>query len=200
MSLSSVINKRLPDQRSRFRILVGIDNGVTLYAFGIVGDFCCGPGDSSINACVNGTEGSTDPFPVQAGRVIFNRTSGSIYPNSTNITTVTLLSTAAPSTTATPITGSTICHNSTSSSNSLAAVGSGVGVPLGLALFGVLGLLWRQRREARVWKVKYDELRREKRGDSINIEERNVQELPHECWRPDEIDGRLVYEVAGRMG
>lgn len=115
MSLSSVNNTRLPDQRSRFRILVGIDNGVTLYAFGTVGDFCCGPGDSSINTCVNGTEGSTDPFPVQAGKVIFNRTSGSIYPNSTNITTVTLLSTAAPSTTATSITDSTICHNSTSS-------------------------------------------------------------------------------------
>ena len=86
------------------------------------------------------------------------------------------------------------------------AVGSGVGVPLGLALLGALGLLWRQtsrglgaRREARAWAEKYDELRRDKRGDLIGFEGQ-MHELGYEAWRPDELDGRVVYEVAGSVG
>lgn len=84
------------------------------------------------------------------------------------------------------------------------AVGAGVGVPLGVALLGGLGLLWRQRsRElgargaARAWEEKYDELRREKRGN-LSVVGGQMEELGHENWRPDELDGRLVYEVAGR--
>lgn len=81
-------------------------------------------------------------------------------------------------------------------------VGLGVGVPLGLALLGALGLLWKQRnrelgarREARAWEGKYDELRSEKRGESIGVEGQ-TQELRHEGWMLDELEGSLVYEVA----
>lgn len=54
------------------------------------------------------------------------------------------------------------------------------------------------RREARMWEGKYDELRREKRGDLIGVEGQ-MQELGHEGWKLDELDGRLVYEMADRM-
>ena len=82
-------------------------------------------------------------------------------------------------------------------------MGFGVGVPLGLALFGALGLLWRQRsrelgarREAHAWAEKYDELKRGNRGDLIG-HKGQIQELGYDCLQPDELDGRLVYEVAG---
>ena len=76
----------------------------------------------------------------------------------------------------------------------MTAVGVGVGIPLGLALFGITGLLWRQKIEARVWADKYNELRREKRED-LTIAQDQMHELGHTDWTPDEVDGRSVYEV-----
>ena len=108
--------------------------------------------------------------------------------------------TAAPSTTVTPPIDSTIGGNALNSPSKSTAVLAGSGIPLGLALLGALGLLWRQRLrelgariEARAWEETYDELRREKRGDLIGIEG------PRTGWRADELDGRLVYEMAGKV-
>lgn len=77
-------------------------------------------------------------------------------------------------------------------------------MPLGLAFLGTLGLLWRQRTrelgartEARTWKVKYDELKKEKRGNSTGVEGQ-MHEL-HESWRPSEIGGRHIYEMVGNV-
>lgn len=110
----------------------------------------------------------------------------------------------ASSTTVTSLTNLTTSHNSSISSNKSIAVGARVGVPLGLALLGALGLLGRQRsrelsarREVRVWKEKYDELR-VKGGDPIRVEGQ-MPELGHEGGRSDELDGRLIYEVAEPM-
>lgn len=110
----------------------------------------------------------------------------------------------ASSTTATPLTNLTVSQHSLTSSHKSTAVGAGVGVPLGLALLGALGLLGRQRsrelsarREVRVWKEKYDELR-VKSGNLIGVEGQ-MRELGHEGGRSDELDGRLIYEVAERM-
>ena len=49
----------------------------------------------------------------------------------------------------------------------------------------------------RVWKEKYDELR-VKSGNLIGVEGQ-MRELGHEGGRSDELDGRLIYEVAERM-
>ena len=65
-----------------------------------------------------------------------------------------------------------------------------------------MGLIWRQRtrelstkEEARVWKEKYDEVIAPRRAASIGAEN-YTQELSG--WRPNEIDGRLIYEVSDR--
>lgn len=72
-------------------------------------------------------------------------------------------------------------------------------------MLSVLGLMWRQRtrelgarKEARTWEQKYNEIKRGRRRDSIGSEGQ-MQELGYESWRPDEIDGRPIYEVAGMM-
>lgn len=84
----------------------------------------------------------------------------------------------------------------------MAAVGFGVGFPLGLGLLGALWLLWRQsrreqgaKREARAWQEKYDELLKENRR--YFDDEGQIHELEYESWKPVEIDGRLVHEAAG---
>ena len=91
-----------------------------------------------------------------------------------------------------------------SSSNKPTTVGVGVGVPFGLAFFGALGLLWRQRvrelgarREARDLGEKYDALMKETRGDLISAED-YMRKLGHEKSKPDEIDGRPLYEAEAR--
>ena len=78
-------------------------------------------------------------------------------------------------------------------------------MPLGVACLGTLGLLWRQRarelgvrREACTWNEKYDELKKEKSRDSTGVDGQVQHEL-HESWRPNEIDGRQFYEMAGNM-
>lgn len=168
--------------------------------------FCCGPLKSS-DTCNQSTRGTYTPFQLKAGRVIFNRTSGSITPNTSDTTTVTVTSTTTSSTTATPSTDLTTCPNPSTPSGKVTAVGAGVSVPLGLALLAASGLLWSQRsrarREARVWEEKYDRLRKEQqRGGSVGCVAGPIQELGGSAgcvegstlelggWRPDEIDGR----------
>lgn len=197
-------NSHKTSQRSHLCPLVHTSYGVTIYPFQDDTSFCCGPGNSSSNTCISSTLGNPAPFAVPAGRVIFNRTSGSTSPNISDISTVTVSSAVASSTSAIAPTDSAICRNSPSSSKkSAAAVGIGVGVPLGLALLGALGLLWIQRsrelgarREARAWQEKYDELKKENRRYLIG-HEGQIHELGYESWKPPELDGRLVHEAAG---
>ena len=98
----------------------------------------------------------------------------------------------------------------------MTAVGAGVSVPLGLALLGASGILWRQtsraRREARIWQEKYDKLlEKQQRGGPGGPLDGPIQELggPHGStegptrelggWRPPgEIDGSLIYEISGK--
>lgn len=186
-------------------LLVHTSYGVTIYPFQDDTSFCCGPGNSSTNACVDSTLGLTAPFAVPAGRVIFNRTSGSTSPNISDTSTITVLPTAVSSTTTTTAsTGSAICTNSPPSSTDSAKVGYlEVGIPLGLGLLATLGLLWRERsrtlgarRDAQAWREKYLDRRRENPGILIGSEGQ-VHELGCESWKPAEIDGCLVQEAAG---
>ena len=185
---------------------VTTDHGTTVFAVQDGFHFCCGDIDSSSNRCSVSTRGSTAPFLVPAGKVIYNRTTGSTSPNSMDVITVIVSSsalvTATVSSTTAPLTQANA--NPPPSSEKLTQVGIGVDLPLGLAFLGTLGLLWRQRTrelgartEARTWKVKYDELKKEKRGNSTGVEGQ-MHEL-HESWRPSEIGGRHIYEMVGNV-
>ena len=197
-------------QRLHFCRLVESWWGVAIYTAANGVSFCCGPLNSS-DTCNQTTRGSNTPFPLLAGRVIFNRTSGSISPNVSDTTTVTVTSTAVisaapPSSTLTPSQDLTSRPNSSCPSDKLTAVGLGVGVPLGTACLAALGLLWRQRsreqgarREARALGDKYDSLRNEQHGQSMSVDG-TAQELEHKYRNPDEIDGRPVYEIPDRAG
>lgn len=182
------------------------DRGTTIFAVQDGFHFCCGDIASSSNRCSVSTRGSTAPFLIPAGKVIYNRTTGSTSPNSMDVITDTVSSstlvTATVSSTSAPLTQANA--NPPPSSEKSTKVGLGVGVPLGLAFLGTLGLLWRQRTrelgartEARTWKEKYDELKKEKRGNSTGVEGQ-MHEL-HESWRPNEIGGRHIYEMVGNV-
>lgn len=121
--------------------------------------------------------------------------------------TVTVTSTAASSTIVANPSDPTTCHGSPSSSEKSTAIGFGVGTPLGLALLGAFGLIWRQRsrelgarkeahnweQKARAWQEKYDELMKENREVSTSAEG-EMYELGHEGWMGRaEIHGRLVF-------
>ena len=191
---------------------VGTDQGTFIFAVQDGLHFCCGDIDSSSNRCSVSTRGSATPFRVTAGKVIFNRTTGSTLANSIDVITVTVSSStlvaATVSSTNAPLTITTVSStppaytNSPPSSEKSTKVGLGVGLPLGLAFLGTLALLWRQRTrelgartEARSWKEKYDELKKEKRGD-VTGADGQMHEL-HESCRPNEIGGRHIYEMVG---
>ena len=197
---------------TRLHLSVSTYQGTSIFAVQDGLHFCCADINSSSNQCSISTRGSTAPFRITAGKVIFNRTTGSTSPNSMDVITVTLSSsalvTATVSSTTAPLTITTIPSTPTAYANSpppsekSTKVGLGVGVPLGLAFLGTLGLLWRQRTrelgartEARSWKEKYDELEKEKRRD-VTGDEGQMHEL-HESWRPNEIGGRHIYEMVG---
>src|SRR5436305_15341742 len=69
-----------------------------------IGKFCCGiypngviAWNSTSQLCVNATYGSYDPFELPAGRIIYNRTSGSTsFPNVTLEQTVTITQLSQP--------------------------------------------------------------------------------------------------------
>ena len=148
--------------------------------------------DSSSGTCVNSTRGSDAPFPVDQGHVIFNRSSGSTSPNNTATvtSTVTLAGVTMKSATTRAITAAGTAASPLSASgreatvdiavsttattaagtaaspplthNQEATVGVAVGVPLGIALLGFVGMLWRQKKEAiglrkekKNWEEKY---------------------------------------------
>ena len=182
--------------------------------------FCCG-GDvtgltyynSLTSTCNNGTEGSDAPFPVDNGYVIFNRTSGSTSPNRTAAiigsgaqagttidpvagTTAIVIAagTAASSrsTTATVITTETAA-SSLSTSKEGATAGTAVGVPLGTALLGVTGLLWKQKRqtnrlrkERKDWEERY-----------VALLESSMKTLRTECAPYELRETPLRHELHG---
>ena len=120
--------------------------------------------------------------------------------------TVTVTSTAASSTIVVNSSDPITCHGSLSSSAKPTAIGFGVGVPLGLALLGAFGLIRKQRsrelstrkeaynweQKTRAWEEKYNDLLKEKRGDSTSAAG-EIYELGNEGWRGrEELDGRRI--------
>ena len=160
--------------------------------------FCCGTGNASNLTCDNESNGSNKAFQVPTGLVINNRTSGSTGPNDTTpsspgaATTVT----ASPSSSATK-----------SSSSTEAAIGAGVGVPLGIALLGALALLWRQRaheqtlkKKVEAWEEKYEALARAKGMESHQPGQMIDMGLPKENARLLELENSqapTVFEMGG---
>ncbi|CAD6584900.1 MAG: hypothetical protein ASARMPREDX12_001783 [Alectoria sarmentosa] len=190
---------------------VNPSGGAIIYNVGFKNQwlFCCSPGNPYNYTCLNATKGSYAAFPVEAGLVIFNRTSGSTDPNNNKIALVTVTSTAVFNTvTATDkaLVSSTNSPsiNDTLSSPSIsrrdAAIGAGMGVPLGLALIVTLGLLWRQRghqqslkKDVQTWEGRYRELEKTKPAVTKPAELGGagfeaLYQLPG--WHPTELDGQ----------
>ena len=170
--------------------------------------FCCSQFNVSTDTCTVGTKGSTAPFSLDAGLVIYNRTSGSTSSNITNAVTRTVTAT---------VTSSASAHASSSSSGQEAAIGAGVGVPLGLALLVALALLLKQRghkrrlaKDVQTWKEKYEELKNTNAIESggpghqprqqlvvqglgeLEGQQHHPQPQQLQGWTPDEIEGTQV--------
>ena len=127
------------------------------------------------------------PFNMPAGRVIFNRTSASTGPNNTvaqasGSTTVTASSSASAGT----------CQKGTCHE---AAVGAGVGVPLGVALMAALAALW--------WVTRQHKRRQHSEGGFGHGGERNTApNLASQTQKPElggsrrnELDGANINEM-----
>ena len=160
--------------------------------------FCCSQVEPSNNTCMIATKGSTSPFFIQAGLVIYNRTSGSTSLNNTSPTSVTITATATTTAAATATTlasnitsfdstsSSPLPSSTSSSSRKEAAIGAGVGGVLGLALFLALVLLWRQKKQkqglsedVQTWENRYRE--------SVTIKTGVIGEAEHQG--PHQLDG-----------
>ena len=76
--------------------------------------------------------------------MIYNRTSGSTSAKITTVVGITTTITSCPSNAVTVEAPSCSPHNQSSKE---IAIGSGIGVPLGLALLATLFLLWKEHRE-----------------------------------------------------
>lgn len=150
---------------------------------------CCGTGYPN-RTCDQRSQGSRLAFEVPMGQIIYNRTSGSTERNET---TSGPTSTIASTITVTPgASAQSVCSTASSIASSAsaccfstsndAAIGAGVGVPLGVALIGALALLSRQRtheqrlkKKVESWKAKYEVLARTKGADHT----RSIHELGH---------------------
>ena len=165
--------------------------------------FCCSQFNVSTDTCTVGTKGSTAPFSLDAGLVIYNRTSGSTSPNITNAVTRTVTATA---------TSSASAYASSSSSGQEAAIGAGVGVPLGLALLVALALLLKQRgnkqiltKDVQIWKGKYEELKNTKAIESgapghqprQQLVSQRLGELEGHQYHPQQLQGWTPSEIEG---
>lgn len=178
---------------------VEIGAGAPIFFVGVIqGQWlsCCSTWKD--NTCDIATKGSNAPFFLEAGRVIFNRTSGSTSTNITELATVTLTTTFTSTVTAaaltSPSSSPSVSSTSLSCSNKEAAVGAGLGVSLGLALIFALGLLWRQRKhkqglsaDAQKQECRYNEMMPRVMTVS-GAQHQQTQQLP--AWIPDELDGR----------
>ena len=185
------------DAEARFAVNIGI--GSPIFFVGLIQDqwlSCCGPWSN--NTCDNATKGSNAPFFLEAGLVIFNRTSGSTSTNITVSATVTATTTFTSIVTAaaltSPSSSPSVSSTSLSCSNKEAAVGAGLGVSLGLALLVALGLLWTQKKHkqslrtnVQTWERRYSDLTTRAVTGS-GAEPPQIHRLPN--WIPDELDGR----------
>lgn len=183
---------------------------------------CCSQVNPFNNTCMTASKGSTAPFFIEAGLVIFNRTSGSTSPNTTNTATVTVTATATPLNL--PSGSSSVQNTSISSSSSKeTAIGAGLGVTLGLGLLVTFGLLWKQRKhkqslskDVQTWEGKYWESVKTKTVYIREAEHRSVHQLDGrsldgsdgqthlppqlEGWIPGEVDGTEIYGVKNKTG
>ena len=166
--------------------------------------FCCSEFNVSTDTCTVGTKGSTAPFSLEAGLVIYNRTSGSTSPNITNAVTRTVTATATSSASA--------YASSSSSSGQEAAIGAGIGVPLGLALVVALALLLKQRghkqiltKDVQIWKGKYEELKNTKAIENggpghqprQQLVSQRLGELEGHQHHPQQLQGWTPSEIEG---
>ena len=183
--------------------------------------FCCGRVASN-DTCMAATKGSTAAFYIEAGRVIFNRTSGSTSPRNTNDAPFTVTVTSTASISVSPSASNSPSNHITPSSPSGkdAAIGAGLSGLLGLAFLITLALLWRQRRQKQslrkdveTWEGRCARFTTVDLGgaeqitpdllDCLNSDGRHDQQhLTHQLqgWNPDEADGTQVYEMANRRG
>lgn len=191
---------------------VNTDNGVAIHPVYVDNQsmFCCQYGDRpGNNTCFVPTKGSISPFAVEAGLVIYNRTSGSTTPindNDTSTTTVTTTATVTASAFASVSTHPSICTTSTSSSKEGETIGAAVAGLLGLALLIALCLLWRQTRQKQSLR-KDVQILEEKYGESMNTrgeapagaEYRTPS--PDESWDSHQLDGQghVPYFLAGEV-
>ena len=120
--------------------------------------FCCGPYDYNSSSCFNPTQGSSAPFSIPDAQLVFDRVTGSTNPNETHSTSTAPAATVTVSQGASTIPVAATCSAGiTKNADSTiqcptsheVAVGTGVGIPLGLALCAALAtiLLQRRRRE-----------------------------------------------------
>ena len=217
-------------------VAVSLDAGVNIHLLDVDNDkfrpeFCCSQVKPSNNTCIIATKGSTSPFYIPAGLVIFNRTSGSTFPNNTNDATVVITATATVTTTATTLASnsgpiesisSSVSVSPSSSQSSLAkeaAIGAGVGGALGIALLIALLMLWRLRKQKQgltknvdTWERKYRDSMATKTSVSGGIHHQPQSQVHDwgpgttdgqhhlvgqlEGWKPEEIDGAEIYEMA----
>lgn len=167
--------------------------------------FCCSPFNIYNNTCLVATKGSHAPFYVEAGKVIFNRTSGSTSPNITSIAPVTITVTATATTTATI---SPSAHRGSSSSKRETVTGAVVGAVLGSGLLVMLALLWRERRhkqnlkkDVQTWKGKYGQLM-ETQNVLVDVSGANHQPPQQlESWNSIELHGlsHLPHQNSGEI-
>ena len=189
---------------------VNTGGGALIFLAGYIQEqflFCCSQFNSSDNTCATATRRSYAPFPLEAGQVIFNRTSGSTSTDIadaaivTKTATFTVHATATSSVTAaalaSPSKSPSVSNTSLSCSSREAAVGAGLGVTLGLALLVALGLLWRQRKhkqslrtDVQTWEWRYNELTTKVVTLSGTEHHQPIHQLP--AWTPGELDGQRV--------
>ncbi|CAF9941274.1 hypothetical protein IMSHALPRED_002501 [Imshaugia aleurites] len=207
---------------------VNTDNGAAIHPVYVDNQymFCCLYGDRpGNNTCFESTKGSISPFAVEAGLVIYNRTSGSTTPindtsTETTTTTVTITATVAASEFASVSTHPSVCNTSTSSSRKGEAIGAAMGGLLGLVIIIALCLLWRQRWQKQSSRKDVQILQEEKYTESMNTSNEAPTEAEHrtphqdESWNSHqlegqgyvtycsagEVDGAPVYEMADKVG
>ena len=178
--------------------------------------FCCSNFDPANNSCLTSTHGSSAPFYIEHALVIDNRTSGSTSLNSTETTTVVVMSAVTalseiatsrttldnvPNTDTATSTATTACFqfshipSSSPSSRIDIAIASSVSALLGLALLVTLGFFWRLRKQrqklsraVQKWKLKYSGLMEAQAATVGGAEHQTPQQL--HGWHPDELDSQ----------
>ncbi|KAM0797565.1 hypothetical protein BDR22DRAFT_824195 [Usnea florida] len=173
---------------------------------------CCGPGFANNNTCSRPTKGSTTPFFIEDGLVIFNRTSGSTSPNNTETTLVTVtatVTTAGPVSVSTSLSttrpSSSLSLSSSSQSSSSSRTGTVVGA----------GLLLREKKhkesfkkDAETWKMRHADMVQSQKilvNSSMNEREPrqpsddwNFSELHGESQLPHQLDGWDLSELPSK--